>query len=278
MTTRGRNVDVLEYALISDSGEVILKTARYFGFRNIQNLVRRLKPAKKSRMPGVQARGARGVLGGAENKASRAIAARKAVLVNGANANGDEQGVNGSKGGEEFAYVEVMACPGGCTNGGGQIKAEDVPGLVGDGKKIMNNEDVERDEGVEVNANEVTKLPTAGPTEQKEWLKKVDEAYYSASSSDDEDEHDVTTTNGPTTTRSLSDSPKQITSKDQSISSQPSDLAGLLTHWSTITDIPLGKLLFTTYRQVDSDVGKEKGKESDMERVAGLAGSLGGGW
>jgi len=55
------------------------------------------------------------------------------------------------------------------------------------------------------------------------------------------------------------------------------DISAVLQHWSKITALPLEKLLFTTYRQVESDVGKEKGK-SDMERVAGLAGSLGGGW
>jgi hypothetical protein len=34
-------------------------------------------------------------------------------------------------------------------------------------------------------------------------------------------------------------------------------------------------LLYTSFRKVESDVGK---KQSDMERVAGLAVSVGGGW
>jgi hypothetical protein len=33
--------------------------------------------------------------------------------------------------------------------------------------------------------------------------------------------------------------------------------------------------LYTSFRKVESDVGK---KQSDMERVAGLAVSVGGGW
>ena len=89
---------MIEYQLVQD-GKVIAKTARYNGFRNIQNLVRRLKPEKKSRMPG----------------------SRRAVATGGSEA-----------GMADTAYVEVMACPGGCTNGGGQIKAEDVAGLMGE--------------------------------------------------------------------------------------------------------------------------------------------------
>ncbi|KAJ4858814.1 hypothetical protein T069G_07081 [Trichoderma breve] len=85
---RGRNVDVVEY-FVTVNGEPIFKAARYYGFRNIQNLVRRLKPARP--------------------------------------------------------FVEVMACPGGCTNGGGQIKVDDP--------------------------------------EQKDWLAEIDEAYFSGEDS-----------------------------------------------------------------------------------------------
>ena len=45
-----------------------------------------------------------------------------------------------------------------------------------------------------------------------------------------------------------------------------------------ITGIDLDQLLLTSFRKVESDVGKEKKSTSDMERVAGLANSLGGGW
>ena len=88
--TRGRNIDVVEYSLVSSTGAVILRTARYFGFRNIQNLVRKLKPAKKSRMPGMRATGS-GILGGAENKRSAvARAGGRGVAVDGGNARGAE--------------------------------------------------------------------------------------------------------------------------------------------------------------------------------------------
>lgn len=140
-TTRGRNADVVEYAVTSATGESLLKAARYYGFRNIQNLVRRLKPIRQSRMPGGKPVGS----------------ARKL-------------GVKTS--GPDYAYVEVMACPGGCTNGGGQIKLDD-PVITG-----RPSGDVK-----------------PGPQEQKEWLAMVDEAYFSADESDsmdvDEDERFV---------------------------------------------------------------------------------------
>jgi hypothetical protein len=64
-----------------------------------------------------------------------------------------------------------MACPGGCTNGGGQIKVDD-PLVAGTGEAA----DVK-----------------PGLFEQKAWLAQVDEAYFSGESSDEE----VTVLGGP---------------------------------------------------------------------------------
>ncbi|KAG9228335.1 cytosolic Fe-S cluster assembly factor NAR1 [Amylocarpus encephaloides] len=132
-TSRGRNADVQEYTITTPTGETILKAARYYGFRNIQNLVRRLKPARSSRMPGGKPIGS----------------ARKP---------------GGKTTGPEYSYVEVMACPGGCTNGGGQIKVDDP---VISGKEPSDEK--------------------PGPREQKAWLAQVDEAYWSGEDSVDED-------------------------------------------------------------------------------------------
>ncbi|XP_020032656.1 cytosolic iron-sulfur assembly component 3 [Castor canadensis] len=68
-----RNKDFQEVTLERD-GQVLLHFAVAYGFRNIQNLVQKLK---RGRCP--------------------------------------------------YHYVEVMACPSGCLNGGGQLKAADVP-------------------------------------------------------------------------------------------------------------------------------------------------------
>lgn len=67
-----RNKDLREVLLESD-GRVLLRFAAAYGFRNIQNLVQRLKRAKSP-----------------------------------------------------YDYVEVMACPSGCLNGGGQVRTKGV--------------------------------------------------------------------------------------------------------------------------------------------------------
>ncbi|XP_008854365.1 cytosolic iron-sulfur assembly component 3 isoform X3 [Nannospalax galili] len=70
----GLNKDLQEVTL-ERNGQVLLNFAMVYGFRNIQNLVQKLK---RDRCP--------------------------------------------------YHYVEVMACPSGCLNGGGQLKAPDVQG------------------------------------------------------------------------------------------------------------------------------------------------------
>jgi iron only hydrogenase large subunit-like protein len=199
--TRGRNADVFEFAVVSASGEAVFKAARYYGFRNIQNLVRKLKPAKASRMPGGKPFGS----------------ARRPA---------------GKSAGLEYAYVEVMACPGGCTNGGGQIKVDDqvIIDRKGFGEK-------------------------PGPDEQKAWLAEVDEAYFSG----DEPDSAQGTEDGRELVAGIS----------------PSHIRDTLAHWEDITGIQLDRLVYTSYREVVSDVGKPI---SDTERVVQLAGKIGGGW
>ncbi|GAB7338623.1 hypothetical protein MBLNU457_5358t1 [Dothideomycetes sp. NU457] len=211
--TQGRNADVVEYVLLSSNDEPLLRCARYYGFRNIQNLVRRLKPAKQSRMPGV---------------ARRAGAAAAA-------AQGTGMG--------DYAYVEVMACPGGCTNGGGQIKVGDVGALRGS--------------GVENGGEQVV------GAEQKVWLRGVDEAYFSASGGEDEEEE-----------KDGDDVMDVDESEDVVDGIDRKHVKHVLEHWAQMTGLDLDKLVCTSYRKVESDVGKG----NDMERVAGLAASMGGGW
>ncbi|KAH4243517.1 cytosolic Fe-S cluster assembly factor NAR1 [Parastagonospora nodorum] len=223
--SRGRNADVVEYSLVRGS-ETIIRAARFYGFRNIQNLVRRLKPAKASRLPG----GKTGV-------------SRKP----GAAAGGDVK---------DYAYVEVMACPGGCTNGGGQVKITEV-------------EEVRAYEGVE-STNGDTLAPKPGPKEQKEWLAKVDEAYFSGSDSEEEKvDQDGDQNMQDATTDGHTSEPDIV----NGISRRK--INDVVAHWSHLTGVDTQKLLYTSYRKVESDVGK---KQSDMERVAGLAVTVGGGW
>jgi iron only hydrogenase large subunit-like protein len=143
-SVRGRNADVVEYTVRSPGG-VHFRGARYYGFRNIQNLVRKLRPPKMSRLPG------------GKTGASR-------------RPNGTSQLPNGaSSKAEGYGYVEVMACPGGCTNGGGQIKVDDLSSLQAVQK---------------------------GVGSQKEWLGIVDEAYFSMDERSEDDAMDIDTKQG----------------------------------------------------------------------------------
>jgi iron only hydrogenase large subunit-like protein len=206
---RGRNADVLEYTLTHpSSNSPILKCARYYGFRNIQNLVRKLKPVQTSLL--------------------LAAAGRQA------NGTGSARPMGRKTEGVEYAYVEVMACPGGCTNGGGQIRAGEVEsvrntGELGAGQKL-------------------------GMSETKAWLGSVDEAYFSA----DEDE-----------------APEKE-SADIVDGISKSYVMKIVEHWEEITGVDRRDLVRTSYRKVESDVGKQKG--NNIDRVVGLASSIGGGW
>lgn len=200
---RGRNADVVDYNVVDATGKTVFKAARYYGFRNIQNLVRKLKPAKASRMPG-----------------GRPFGSAKRPT--------------GKSAGLEYVYVEVMACPGGCTNGGGQVKVDD--------QIIINRKGFEA---------------KPGPQEQKAWLAEVDEAYFSA------DEL------GSSLERQKVDSDGTV------CGISPSNIRDTLAHWSNITGIDLYRLVYTSYREVISDVGKEI---SQTERAVQLSGKIGGGW
>ena len=196
---RGRNADVVEYT-VAKGEEAVFRAARYYGFRNIQNLVRKLKPTKEIRL-------AKKVLG-ARQPAERM-------------ANSD------------YAYVEVMACPGGCTNGGGQIKIDDLGSLQG---------------------------RVTGSESQKEWLTFVDEAYYSMEESDN---------------RNI-DCDEPSSSEDSVNGISTPQIKEFLKHWEAISGIDRERLIYTSFREVHSDVGKPK--KGDSQRVAEVAASIGGGW
>ncbi|KAF9887797.1 Cytosolic Fe-S cluster assembly factor nar1 [Aspergillus nanangensis] len=222
ITQRGRNADVMEYVLMSPQQQPILKAARYYGFRNIQNLVRKLKPARMSRLPG------------ARPSAAQAGGTRRQPLSRNA----------ATSSGSEYAYVEVMACPGGCTNGGGQIRIEDAREINTAAQKVLG----ETQEGT-------TSKPS--PHEQRSWLARVDEAYFSAGSDSEDD-----------TESSL---------QPPSMSEKELQIHQALQHWSDLMSIPLSTLAYTTYREVESDVGKPQTAD-DTARVVELAGKTGGGW
>ncbi|EMD37926.1 hypothetical protein CERSUDRAFT_123742 [Gelatoporia subvermispora B] len=137
-----RNSDYEEHTVMDESGATVFRGARCYGFRNLQNLVR-----KVGREAGLQVgRGAAGRVGALRR-------ARKA---------GPE-----SEQEKGYDYVEVMACPGGCVNGGGQLR----PMLGQEGAALESLPATE--DGLEVQA------PSA-KWGDRAWTKKVEEAYWGA--------------------------------------------------------------------------------------------------
>lgn len=94
----GRNNDIYELQVVSPNGSVEARAGVVNGFKNIQNLVRKLKPDNGPKVAGsLLARRRRG----------RAI----------------DDGSTAAPDLSKCQLLEIMACPSGCINGGGQIKA-----------------------------------------------------------------------------------------------------------------------------------------------------------
>lgn len=103
-----RNADYEEFTLtVAGSGKTVFKGAKCYGFRNLQNVVRKVGRERGVRTAG----GAAGRLAG---RAGAGVGRR----LKKAGGGGDDDGGKD----KQYDYVEVMACPGGCVNGGGQLK------------------------------------------------------------------------------------------------------------------------------------------------------------
>ncbi|KAF9029007.1 iron hydrogenase [Hymenopellis radicata] len=143
-----RNADYEEFLLRKESEEVVFKGAKCYGFRNLQNVVR-----KVGKETGVRGVGAAGRMSGA----GRGVAVKRR--------NGKTTEANSLKD-RAYDYVEVMACPGGCVNGGGQLKAP--PDVTMD-KDVEGHTRDWGDAGVEMQG---------ARWGNKEWTRKVEEAYW----------------------------------------------------------------------------------------------------
>ncbi|KII92921.1 hypothetical protein PLICRDRAFT_172952 [Plicaturopsis crispa FD-325 SS-3] len=169
-----RNADYEEYTLSSPS-EVVFRGAKCYGFRNLQNVVRRV-----GREAGVQVgRGAAGRIATTRGGGLRARMRR---------GKGDDGKVEEKEKG--YDYVEVMACPGGCVNGGGQLKPAVISAVP-----TVDAEGYTRDWSANgVGAIDVNNTATFDLTAKvdgfgsrepgdakwgdKEWTKEVEKAYW----------------------------------------------------------------------------------------------------
>ncbi|TFK54222.1 iron hydrogenase [Heliocybe sulcata] len=166
----------------------VFKGATCYGFRNLQNVVRRVGKEGGVRV----GRGAAGRLAGrAQARGVRRIGGRE---VGASRNKKDREGAGEVVTEEEktYDYVEVMACPGGCVNGGGQLKPpamideegfqrdweeEGVKlGVNGEGGKLELNGQM-KDAGMESSAGRAGEAIQAR-WGSKAWTKKVEEAYW----------------------------------------------------------------------------------------------------
>jgi len=154
VTRTVRSADYEEY-IVTDikSGNIVFKGARCYGFRNLQNLVR-----KVGKDAGVQVgRGAAGRLA--------AMRAKKAAM----------SGAGDSTRG--YDYVEVMACPSGCINGGGQLKPKTR--LEGTIAQVGEALTTDPDAGLQLaDASDLGGSRTSAKWGDREWTKKVEQAYW----------------------------------------------------------------------------------------------------
>ncbi|KAG6811903.1 hypothetical protein H0H92_005361 [Tricholoma furcatifolium] len=176
-----RGSDYEEFVLTKPSDEpgkeiTVFKGAKCYGFRNLQNVVRRVGRERNLRT----GTGAAGKLAARTGGGiARRIASRRA-------AEGKEE-----KQERGYDYVEVMACPGGCVNGGGQLKpviavpeaaAATVQTLT---LPTVDQEGYKRDwEGSGVAIAPTLNNPVSVDVTQnarwgsKEWTKRVEEEYW----------------------------------------------------------------------------------------------------
>jgi len=146
-----RNSDYEEYTLLEEGdnegeSKVVFKGAKCYGFRNLQNIVRKVGKERGVRTGS-----------GAAGRLTGKVGVRR---------------VNKKGGGEKekiYDYVEVMACPGGCVNGGGQLKPR-IAGSLQDQEGYDRNWD---ESGVMQNAK----------WGDRQWTRLVEEAYWDAGGS-----------------------------------------------------------------------------------------------
>lgn len=110
ITLPGKNQDSEDVILVVD-GEIKLKFGRCFGFKNIQNMVRSLKRAKNGEKPS-SVRIKRRAPRVANPNDTEILSEQKSFIKEWKNKSMDKK----------YDFIEVMACPSGCINGGGQLK------------------------------------------------------------------------------------------------------------------------------------------------------------
>ncbi|KAK4686271.1 hypothetical protein P7C73_g3859, partial [Tremellales sp. Uapishka_1] len=144
------NVEYLVEDLVTH--EILFRGAKCYGFRNLQNLVR--KVGKETGIGGKSGASKLSAAVAARRK-KKQLAASSAASVNSSGTATPDVAAEDKK----LDFVEVMACPGGCVNGGGQMKPKSFE---------LDQEGYQRpieDEGMRWST--------------KEWVATVEKVYWS---------------------------------------------------------------------------------------------------
>ncbi|KAH6571801.1 hypothetical protein BSLG_009220 [Batrachochytrium salamandrivorans] len=154
----GRNPDSTDVSFTPPGAtQPALRFAYSYGFRNIQNLVRKVRPGKPL-----------------------------TTLLNPRRVNS-----SAASGSGKYHYVEVMACPSGCINGGGQLKPDSILSTTdaeaGNPKTPAEHQDgavdqppaTQKKAGNAIAAPEVEPIPIDNLS-KKQWVALADAAYQSS--------------------------------------------------------------------------------------------------
>ncbi|ODV84787.1 hypothetical protein CANARDRAFT_28927 [[Candida] arabinofermentans NRRL YB-2248] len=153
----GRNTDISELRLVDLEGNNLGSSGIVNGFKNIQNLVRKLKLSNgTSGTKKIVAGGAVGGGGGglAARRRARELA-KKGIVESEEGKVGDTSGQTVIVDVSKCDFVEVMACPGGCINGGGQItgpSGSDAEEWIQEIRSIYNSIPISTTEGEKLNS------------------------------------------------------------------------------------------------------------------------------
>ncbi len=159
-TRRIRGDDQVEYYIEDmNTRDIIFKGAKFYGYSKLQTLVQAV-----SKQTGLGKAG-KGRSAGASKVSAAMIARRKqkATLGDGSTTS-DEDVLTAKFKAKPLDFVEVMSCPGGCVNGGGQMKptAQQIQG----------------DEWAAATTTTETMPSGSAPWGNRAWAAKVEEIYW----------------------------------------------------------------------------------------------------
>lgn len=255
------STSTLPDAILSTSPKVLLRAAKCYGFRNLQNVVRKIgrdsnisvtKGAAARPLPAAISSASSSLYANDSNASSTSSLVTSSALArrNLATAR-RKKAAGGEEGDKAFDYVEVMACPSGCVNGGGQIAPPKLPQEANRRDKILRqlkldeegmpdvSDSMDREEDVEMRVRE-SKILSG-----KEWVDKVEEIYWSS------------TTSSPAT--SLSESTIDLALVDSSI------LPYILSSESTMVKLAMAQ---TIENLVTAGAGSKNLTRSDWLRTS----------